>query len=71
MRSKSALDMTGATTRNRGAMGALGTVMAFAVASAHGAVLTVSVLDDHDHPVADAVVTVTSIGQSPPTVRPS
>jgi plastocyanin len=64
MRSRSALDMTEGTTANRGMLRALGTVMAFAVASAHGAVLSVSVLDGQNQPIADAVVAVTAISPS-------
>jgi len=57
--------MTEATIRNRAALRAVGTVMAFAVASAHGAVLSVSVLDGRNQPVADAVVTVTASSATP------
>ncbi|HKU12793.1 MAG TPA: methylamine utilization protein [Steroidobacteraceae bacterium] len=44
---------------------ALGTVMAFAVASAHGGVLSVSVLDSRNQAVPDAAVTVTPVGGPP------
>ena len=57
--------MTEAGTRIGALLWALGTVMAFAVADSHAAVLSVSVLDDRDRPVPDAVVTVTPIGASP------
>jgi plastocyanin len=36
------------------------------MASAHGATLSVSVLDGRNHPVVDAVIAVTAIGSTPP-----
>jgi len=53
--------MTEAGTRIGALLGALVTVMAFAGTNAHGAVLNVSVLDDRNRPVPDAVVTVTPV----------
>jgi plastocyanin len=52
--------MVEARTHLRTTLIAFGTVMAFAVASAHGAAISVSVLDSRNRPVNDAVVTVTS-----------
>jgi len=65
MRSRSALHMTEAGTRIGALLWALCTVMVFAVADAHAAVLSVAVLDDRNQPVPDAVVTVTPIGANP------
>jgi len=57
--------MTEAGTRIGALLWALCTVMVFAVADAHAAVLSVAVLDDRNQPVPDAVVTVTPIGANP------
>jgi plastocyanin len=57
--------MIGVSTRIAAALKALIAVMAFAAASAHGAVLTISVLDSRSQPVPDAVITVTSLGAPP------
>jgi plastocyanin len=58
--------MTETGTRTCGFVKALATVMGFAVANAHGAALSISVLDGRNQPVPDAVVTVTPIGVPPP-----